>query len=508
MTSRLLELILILAVIIIFSVLAGSVNERFENVDTMQIVSKGLSDLGIDAIAGNPVSSANKSYIAYVPTFDDLLKSDYLKKEFTNGVSGLDSIMARTCTDGNTSSLMGSIDSNKKSCDILIDLQPYKFMAKTLQLNVYTDTSRSNDTEIQIVVNKPFLEFILRRPVVFTVNNSIPYRIDWERFRDRFLFTNYTVPGVEEYKSNTIATVPIKAVAAANSQFFPSNTQTISAIFQQKDSKTTPMSQVTVNIYYLKRKSIDSRVTGSSMDSLGKVTRLNPTFDYAEIKDNIVDSYKFVKPPLTESQLKNPTFSITFRVKVRTPDDTAQWTADTTNLVSIGSNVTANNNTCNIQTSGIANVSISSLTSRQQNNRPFYESSPMSNFVRYKYACLDFKNTLTSYNSPLPKNPTCDENIGCVWIRTDVETEIAYIVSSTMKVIVAKYFDPDEKEYKVSYTQMYFVDSSSNGLVDTIRALDKLFVCNQAQKNQYGHVVVTDIETTYGMIDLNDWYFN
>jgi hypothetical protein len=516
--TRLLELIIILFVIILISTFASSL--KYEGfVDTgIDAISSDLGTMGLNAISSNP-SSTSKTFIQIVPTLDDLFDSNYLKSTVSNNNSGntkeSQSLSARTCSVGSKdvpSSLMATMNSNKNDCSINIDLQNYNFMATTTTLKVYIkrtldsySNNSSNDDVLQVVPDDKFKEFLLQRPVVFTINNSKPYNIDWGRNGNRMLFTTLPIKTVQGYsEDNTVAySLPIKSVSPTTSNFFPNqandmkttlntiNTLQLSVKNNPKVDNNTFI-EVNVVMYYLKRDDSFGNKVVVGNDKISSSITDNPYIN------SILQKYKVPKSPFTTAQLQNPTFSITFTLRVGNQGGNAWWFKAWPQMISVGGNANTN---CDIGGRGILLVELRPDSVRKSAG-PYIESSP----INPAYSGLDFTNQEKSGNSI--NGCGSAENRGLLWIPTGIDVNISYIVSSTMKVITAKFYDPKAEKKHITFAHSYNNGQTINDILGSIRGLDKIYINNQVKKNNFdaNSFIVNNIELSYGMMDVLEWY--
>jgi hypothetical protein len=504
--TRLLELIIILFVIILISTFAGSLKEGF--VDSgIDAVSRDLGVLGLNAIGANP-NSGFKSFVAFVPTLDDLLKSNYIKKEFSAGLNGAESISARTCSEetNTNNSLMAAMNSNKNDCNVFVDLQQYSFMATTIKLQIFV--SGTDNTVLVIKPDDNFKNFLLRRPVVFTIDNSKPYLIDWGRNSNRMLFTTYPIKSVQKYKDDTSLSykLPIKQTTVSATNFFPAQANDILTTIKNKNQallkvtgnvSATPNTTVDGNviIYYLKRKdNFGNKVSLS--DSNASVSITNNSYI-----NSILQKYKIPKTPYTKEQLQNPTLTVNFTLRVGNIGDNPWWFSQWPSIISIGSNTNVN---CDNGGRGILLVELRPTSYRQSStyNNPYIETAPSNP----AYSCADFTNVERNVSNTNWVGACGDQDRALLWFPTGVNVDISYIVSSSMKVIVASFYDPITKTKQLIYTHNYGVNY--NDIIGTIRGIDNIYINNVAKRNNYdiNQFKVSNIEVSYGMQDLYEWY--
>ena len=495
--TRLLDSVIILVVIILISTLASSLKkEHFadQSID-IDTVSRSLGELGLNLFGANP-GSPSKSFISMVPTLDDLLKSNFLRPEFTNGLAGANSISSRTCMNNSSTSksLMSSMDSNKNDCNLLIDLQPYNFMATNIVLQVYlTDT---NSKFLKIKPDANFVEFLLRRPVVFTVNNSKPYKINWGT---NFLFTDLVIPSVDVYKNNMTETfmLPIDKAESVALNFFPVQALSVENIIANKindnkafQGKAGDLVELNVTAYYLKRD--DTVPSKISLADESTSVSLN---DNASLS-KILTTYKFPKDPFKPENLLNPTFSVNFTLNVGVKQIPSNWPS----LLSVADNGLSD---CSVKGRSILLVEVRPEAQRKSAALSSYVESQQSN---PNFTCLDFTNQEKDTG-----NNTIDacgiNNKATIWVPNGVNVDISYIVSPSLKVVVAKYFKDGVPHVTFSHNfhkQPFIL----NDIITGIRALEKVYVVNQCKRNNYNKedYRVSNINVSYGVNDLYEWF--
>lgn len=503
--KRLLELVIILLCVMVLSAFAGSIKEPFTDIVK---TSEDIAMSGFSYISSFP-STRSRSFIRFVPTLDDLLKTDYLKKDFSQGLAGLGNISSRTCGD-NSNGLTTNMNSNKKDCGVMIDLQPYDFRAGTAELTIIAD--KTNSSNLAVVPNEEFIKFLLKRPVFITIGNSRPYVVDFTRV-DHFLFTTDNIRHVERYKNFPASQViipitemmfnNINNVADPSKNLFPNAIKPLPDILREKVQNVAAIKGVTdnyvkttVNIYYTQRKK-----------HFGNSLKIPNNDTVACVSDNaymqsIVEKFRIPMEPLKPEHVTNPTLSIKFSLFVNKTGGSQHpwWMSQWIPLLSVGANDWSN---CNHRGRGILLVETRPLSYRQSSSWgiPYREGDP----ANPEYICLDFTNVEKDNNNNIE---WCGAyNRGLLWLPTGVNVDIACIVSASMKIIVACYYDPASKKRHITFLQTYHRSGRINDILGTIKSVDKVCInnlCKRANRdpNQFR---VSNVELSYGMLDLVDW---
>jgi hypothetical protein len=499
---------MILVVIIVLSLLASSLRtERFA-VPSSNInkTSQDAAALGLGDLASAP-SSAVRSSVALVPTLDDLLTSAYLQPDYTRGLAGTESISARTCPDddlGNTT-LAASMDSNKTNCSVVIDLQPYTFRSAGLQLKVLA--SKSNGNSLVVIPDKAFMELLLLRPAFFTVENSQPYSIDYMGVTP-FLFSTIGIANVNTYKSfpHTSFTLPLKTLPNTPTTLFPVNTIPVMSVLNQKvqhirrvsGDATADVVAVKVAAYYVKRK----ESFGNSV-----AVRNSETTAYLSSSPYITSLISTIKSPpstMNPSNVSNPTFSVAFDIAVKSPAKGVApwWIKNWQHVMHVAGDTWGY---CDNSGRGILLVEMRPATYRTSNvwNWPFAESEPMDG----SYYCLDFTNV--ERHSVTKQVDACGgQNRGYLWLPTGVSVSIVCIISPSMKVIAAKYYDPVKQQKELIFSHLYHTGNNMNDIHTTLTSTTSLAVENLATKTglSSSEIGVSNIEVSYGMKSLREWF--
>lgn len=507
--NRLLELVFILLLIIIVSTMASSLTfprERFDGANSnIDAVSTDLGNSGMCALSGSPTSIV-QSFVKLVPTLDDLLSSSYLRPEYTQGLTGTNNITSRTCSDMK-GTLAASMDSNKTSCSVLIDLQAYSFRATGMKLKVSVPFSKP-DT-LAIVTDKAFLDLLLRRPVFFTIEDSQPYSLDLSR-NTPTLFTTAGIPTINTYNTfpQPLFSLPIKTIPATSTNFFPAQTKAMMDILNSKMAHATQVTgsskgsvvEVNIVIYYVVRQ-----------DQLGNALSVpeNTNTAYFTADSYIQSIVGTIQSPVgsvTVANVQNPVFSLTFTINVQTPSDLTNppwWVNDWHHMVMVGSDQWG---TCDNNGRGILLVEMRPQAGRTSNwwNWPYAETPPASG----RYYCLDFTNVERNNTNNTIVDACGGYNRANIWLPTGTPVDIAYIISPSMKVIVARYYDASSKKRQMTFVHEYNTGSNVNDIYQSLIGVNNLCVQNLCRKTNLDPTTfsVTDIELSYGMIDLYNWF--
>jgi hypothetical protein len=250
--------------------------------------------------------------------------------------------------------------------------------------------------------------------------------------------------------------------------------------------------EVNVVMYYLKRDDSFGNKVVVANDKISSSITDNPYIN------TILQTYKIPKSPYTTAQLQNPTFSITFTLRVGNQGGNAWWLKAWPKMISVAGNTNTN---CDLGDRGILLVELRPDSTRSSAG-PYIEASPLDP----AYTALDFTNQEKSGNSI--NGCGSWENRGLLWIPTGIDVNISYIVSSTMKVITAKFYDPKAEQKHITFAHSYNNGQTVNDILGSIRGLDKIYINNQVKKNNYdpNAFKVTNIELSYGMMDVLEWY--
>lgn len=504
--NRLLELIFMLVIIILISTLASSLkqtNEMFteSQVTDINVISDNLGKTGLAALASCP-SNIIPSFIRLIPSLDDLLKSNYLKPEYTKGLAGMDTINSRSCNDENALSLVSNMNSNKNDCSVLIDLQPYNLRATSVKLNVVDIT---ND-QMLVVPDKDLMDFLLKRPVFFTLGTSKAYVIDFNRSTNAFVFTTQSISKINELKGfavNKPVVIPIKTVVATTSNFFPTQKTDIVNVFSDKKSNVGSLTnsklssvEIQLDMYYVKR----TENFGNSVRlESGEHTKKLSTSPYIT---SIIDKVKIPRDPLRPEHVKNPTVSVTFRVNLK--NNGGNWVDNWQHLLKIGSTGWGD---CNTAGRGILIIEVRPRSVRKTNyeGNGFVESSPAD----LNWACLDFTNVERDTNGTNIVSQCGGSNRLNLWMPTSTDVDIAYIVSPTLKVAVASWYDSKTKQRHMTFVHKYHTSNKINDVVTSFRTINDLCVSNIAARALDKSVInVSKVELSYGMVNLYDWFYS
>jgi hypothetical protein len=519
--KRLFEVILILVFIIVLSVVFSSIKkEPFSQIDS---ISNDLSMSGLNAIAGSPLNNVIRPFINLVPTFNDLLATGYIKSDLTRNLGGFDNIMARTCNDvnvGDETSLLSMSNSNKTGCQIMVDLQKYKFMSRDVgSLNIYANSTTST---LSVVPDEVLKTLLLYRPafIVFEAT-SRPYMLNFAGMNP-FLFSTQNISNVDVYNriNTTRFNLPIREINRTNRNFFGSLSQgqDIITLLRSKKKRidaTTDDSNNIISmkatIFYLK---IDSSF-GNSLElqdgiSMGYITRVdnNNNMTINNYLATTLMSYGTLpKAPLRDIDLRNPTLSVQFSIYVGKPNTLSKWMNNWIHVLKVGGE--RNNGSCELTGRGILLVEMKPSSERRVSRwgNPYVERRDLNT----DYVCLDFTNVeVDAISNRIVSSGECGgQNRATLWIPTGVKVDIAYIVSATMKVVVASYFDKEKGERQMTFHQVYHNGTVVNAIKTTIQTLKTLVVQNLFMANNSldpNEFKLSNVKLSYGMMDLNNWY--
>ena len=510
--NRLLELVFMLVVIVFLATFASSFRnkEAFDApASDIDQVSGDLAASGLADLDSSPTSHI-RSFIKLIPNLDDLLSAGYLRPDYTSGLVGAESISARTCKD-ERGSLVSGMDSNKKGCTLIMDLQPYKFRSTTLKLKLNVGGTKENI--LALTTDKAFIDMLLMRPVFVSVEGSQPYCLDLVR-NTPFLYTTSYFPTVTTYNQfpTSYMEIPIKTVPTTNTNFFPAQTRNLTDVVAQKQAHVCAVTGIAPNdlafveanatIYYLQRE-----------DKFGNSLEVANSAGVAYFADNpYLNSIqnKISRPPstITTTDVSNPCLSVCFTVFVAQPGDLTQppwWVNDYQGLLKVASDGWA---TCDAAGRGIALVQLvpSAVRAATTANCPYAESSPPSG----KLYCLQFTNVEEDNISGQVTSTCGGVNNSEIWLPTGVSVDIAYIISPTMKLIVATYFDPSTNERNFTYTHLYNTGSSINAIYSSLINVPNLCVDNLCKRTNLdpNTFKVSNIQVSYGMVDLYEWFYS
>lgn len=472
--------------------------ERSVNMDTL---TRDLAIMGLNANVSNP-SAPVKAFVSLVPTLDDLLSSKYLKREYTRGLAGATTISGRTCVENDGSrndSLVAAMDSNKRDCGLTVDLQQYDFKATTMNLQV--DAKKSTATALFVSQDAQLVEFLLRRPVFFTIDNSKPYVVDWGR---RFLFTTKSAPKVAKHRDAGAAVykLPIKQAPTTSTDFFPAQHANIPDILAAKAKRVksvgaTGTIQVSATLYFLKRKANFGNKVALADGNIAK------RVDSSAYIKNILSQYKLPPSNISAANLKNPTMTIEFKVFIRPEANKGSWLYKYwSSLVSLGGNAVGS---CDARGRGGAVIEL--RPESQRLTAEYAEAAP----IDPNWACMDFSNVENDANTGATTDACGGVNRGQLWIPTGVPVDVAYIFSATMKVMTASWYDNATKKRQFTMAHMYSSNATVNGILSTVtRMLDELHIVNQTKLQNFDANIlkIKDIAVSYGMADLHEWYFS
>ena len=505
--NRLLELIILLVVIILISTFASSVNnkEMFATpAPSIESVSSDLVLSGFADVASSPTSNI-RSFVALVPTLDDLLSTNYLQPQYSQGLAGTNSIYARSCGD-KKGTIFTEMDSNKDKCGVMVDLQAYKLKSTSLRLKVRVV---SNPNSVFVVPDEKFVNLLMLRPVFLTIDGSQPYCLDFTR-NTPYMFTTVGIPTVNVY--NKFPTdwmeLPLKRVQSTNSNFFPVQTRDLPTVLSEKGKIIANITgnhqkevvEVDVVVYYVER-----------VEKFGSTLKLPDTANSTSFSNNayiskIVSQIQSPTAPLTVFNVNNPTISVTFSISVATPTDTTQpawWTTNWQPILSIAGNGTSSS--CDSSGRGILHVEMRPTTFRMSNNFgiPFNEIT-----FNTMYYCLDFTNVEDNSATGQIVDGCGGINRSILWLPVGVKVDIAYIVSPTMKVIAAKYYDPTTKRRELTFVHLFNTGSNINDIYNCITQVPDLTVWNNIKRYNMDQSTfnLSNIEVSYGMKDLYNWY--
>jgi hypothetical protein len=508
--SRILDIIIILVVTIILSVwtsISMTKPEREEFQD-ISVISRNISQSGMNAIACAPSSPAQTT-ILLGPTLNDLFNTRFLKPEYTQNLGGIDNLNARSCLQGKSNSLSATLDSNKTDCDITIDFQSYTLNAISLgKLCVSPQTSR---TELVVAPDQNMISFLLHRPIFFTLDNSRPYMIDFIG-RNPYLFSTYKISSVTGYRDAGAewVRIPIRQLIPNGTNLFRSNTKDILNIINETrenlrvvNGKRQDYVDLSVTLYCAKIKaSLGDIVSVPDSSHTAFMRRANetPTTNMA-----LMLSRFNATPPLSaNNDQRNPTLSVRFTVKIARPNTggVPQWMRQWNSLLKIGDDDWEH---CNLQGRGILLVETRPWSIRNTGNIPFREVGASST----DFVCLDFTNVDVDINSENVVDWCGSERSRVyLWIPTGVSVNVAYIVSSTMKIVVASFYDEESKKKQLIFSHSYQNGSVMNGIRPTIRQFQNITVQNLVNRKNMDPSVfsLTNVSTSYGMMDIQDWF--
>lgn len=519
--TRLFNVILILVFIIVLSVVFSSLKtEPFSQIDS---ISNELASTGLNAIAGSPLNNAIRPFVNLVPTFNDLLASGYIKSDLTQNLGGFDNIMARTCKEINVdseTSLLSLSNSNKTDCQLMVDLQKYKFMSTDVgTLSIYAN---STTNVLRVVPDKVVQSLLLYRPVFIIFEaTSRPYMLNYAGMNP-YLFTNQNIDNVDVYNrvNASIANIPIREVTRTNRNFFGAfaNGPDVVSLLRSKKNRldmTTDNKNNVIDmkatIYYLKIDSsfgnLFSLQDGTSTGYLTRIDNANNMLINNYLATTLMTYASIPKAPLRDIDLRNPTLSVQFSLYIEKPTAASKWFNNWVGVLKVGGE--RNNSSCDLSGRGILLVEIKPRSERRVSRwgNPYIERNDMN----MDFICLDFTNVEVDAgtNRTVSGGECGSQNRATIWIPTSTKVDIAYIVSPTMKVVVASYYDKEKAERKIIFHQIYHNGTVVNALRTTIQTLRTLVVQNLFMTNNSldpSAFKLSNVKVSYGMMDLISWF--
>lgn len=479
--------------------------EEFQDIS---VISRNISHSGMNAIACSPTTPAQTT-ISLGPTLNDLFNSRFLKSEYTQNLGGIDGMNSRSCLQGKSSSLSAALNSNKNKCDITIDFQPYSMTAISLgKVRVSPQTTR---TDLVVAPDSNFISVLLHRPFFFVLENSRPYMFNFIS-SNPFLLSTYKIANVTGYRDvrSDWVRIPIRQLIQNATNLFQTEKKDLLDIINETREnliKVTNKRQDYVNlnitIYCAKIKSSLGDIVSlpdSSHTAFLRRANETPTSTIAMMLS------KFTTPPplSVNNDQKNPTLSVRFTVKIARPNTggVPQWMRHWNSLLKIGDDGWEH---CNLNGRGILLVETRPWSIRTSWNIPYREVGTSST----DFVCLDFTDVDVDINSERIVDWCGSERSRVfLWIPTGVSVNVAYIVSSTMKVVVASFYDEETKKKQLIFNHIYQPGSVMNGIRPTIRQFQNITVQNLVNRRNMDPSIfsVSNVAVSYGMMDLHDWF--
>lgn len=511
--SRIWDLVVILVLTIILSLWTSStltkthVKETFQDIDT---ISRNVSTSGMNAIACAP-SSAAQTTIRLGPTFNDLLATRFIKNELTTGLGGMDGISARTCSYGDVNSLRAGMNSSRTECDVEIDFQPYTMAAVSpgkLKVSI-----NSTQQTLSIIPDDVFLSLLLHRPFFFVLESSRPYMINYS-VMNPFKFSTHNISNVQTYKNggSPLFSLPIRPPVSNGTNLFAHQTLDVTEIIQRKSASVRRVHGSPVRVVELELVLYCVKIKAR----LGDVLELPRTTPFAFIRrandqsqthlSSMLSRFTTPAPLSSTSDQRNPTISTSFTVKISKPTTgtVPNWMNNWNSLLKIGGQ--GNNSGCDSNGRGVLLVEMAPVNIRGGWWMPFREEGRAST----DYVCLHFTNTNVDIISErLVEWCGGWDTRGVLWIPTGVNVDIAYIVSPSMKVMAATFFDETTRKKQLIFGNMYNVGSVVNGIRPTLRQIQDIAVTNLVVSQNMDPSVynLSNVKVNYGMMDLHKWYF-
>lgn len=494
--NRNIELALILSAIVLLSLWISS-TETYA--DYLTSLGSKYSTSGVVNVSGCS-SNPTKSILELIPNFNDLLQSGLLSGEMTDGLASSDNILARTCGDDNSSKsgLLANIGSNTgRDCSLILDMQKYSLRSRVVELVV--DLAKSNDTQLVILNNKTFAEFVLLKPLFITLGNSWPFTLE-TLGTGVFVYSTCGVTGVSRYDEypREEVTVRVKPLDANAKRIFPSLQQrNLSAVIKEKmnnvetaiglgNGTSIPLTFV---VYYL---DIENQVGNAIQIPEGTTTARMDSNDY----------FKTTLATLkTRGDIGNPAFTVKFNFFV-TSTQQEQQKDNWVYLVSVGSQGWGD---CSINGRGILLAEL----------RPKYARTAKSwmGIAEYKgyqpdYVCIDFTNVEHITNNRSVVNGCGDPSRLSLYVPTDVEVEICYMVSTSFKTVVASWYNADKRKREITYAHYYNCNNWVNAVKQTVEQVGDLSINNLCKKSGQNpsSLRVSNVSIMYGMENLHKWF--
>lgn len=440
---------------------------------------------GIGSITG-----CKDSTISFGATIDDLLKSGYFTEEVTNDLATAERINRRVCPDPSDVRKRGvlqqGVDANYSNCVVTIDGHQYELRSKTLPLTV--NMKRSHEKQIVVACKDDinFVHMLLTRPLFFMIENSQPYVV----VQDYFVYSTYHVSNVLILQDNPAdeATIPIRA-NSYSAELVPE----------------TQVKSITHEIYNIRNRSQDQFDIATMPLSMYYIHRVKELGDAVIMQQNMTRRLmgnmgisKMIKAVLN-NEIDNPCFTVEFTCYV--PSDPQRMThlRDLIPLLSVSSQLL--DTSCTYQGRGVMYIATRNeiLRSMPIPTHSFIRETAVAN---PNWVCIDF---LGITKDIVKDESICghDKNTVSLWLPCDVTVNIVYIVTPSMKVAVATFYNNQVRRRELMYVQSNHCDDMINDLVGAIQRLDgDLHAHTFDAKN----IKVSDVRLRYGIINLQEWY--
>jgi hypothetical protein len=493
--DRIMKLSFILVFIILISTVTGTTKEKFAQIDDE---NRKFSNIGITSAGG--CTDINRGTLSLSPNLMDLFASGYIKPELITGLQGRSTIYSRSCTAPSSQGcpLVAQMDSNKKTCTLELNGQNYKFMRACVNLTVFPNLSSKD--YLVIKADKEFEKFIFLQPVFFHVGRSKAYSLNFgSNPANQFIIRNFAindVNGMERRKYRDYMRVNIIQVR--------DNTDNLFTAHQTQDID---------KVMYEIRKGVERKngwTGGSSIKVPFVIFYLNIVPNYANIAklDNNTASINISSLPyfvnkvqqVRGGQITNPALTVRFRFRI-SPQINEMIANNWISLLTIANRDTES--WCNYDGRGILLVEAEPWYFRKYAHTSIYDKSMVrdNNIIAIDFTGVEKAN---------------DANINwCGWynrlrvfLPVDVDIDISYVVSQTMKVVFATYYSKEKNERKYVFIHQNNCGYFNNDLINTIKRGDVMV--NNVTKAKYSHLgeglKISNVEVSYGVGNLHEWY--